>query len=87
MILAWLVAEDDGAKRKIVSLLADRDEDLSLVKATLQGMAITYTPPVFLTMRTKTDNTLHLEQVEGLSEEDPGQKDHKEMLETLLQFV
>jgi hypothetical protein len=31
VILAWLLAEDDGAKRKIVSLLADRDEDLSLI--------------------------------------------------------
>ncbi|KAJ5951703.1 uncharacterized protein N7479_010116 [Penicillium vulpinum] len=36
VILAWLIAEDDGAKRKIVSLLADRDEDLSLVRGTLQ---------------------------------------------------
>lgn len=37
VILAWLIAEDDGAKRKIVSLLADRDEDLSLIRGTLQG--------------------------------------------------
>jgi len=37
VILAWLLAEDDGAKKKIVSLLADRDEDLSLVRGTLQG--------------------------------------------------
>ncbi|CAG8903160.1 unnamed protein product [Penicillium egyptiacum] len=37
VILAWLLAEDDGAKRKIVSLLADRDEDLSLIRGTLQG--------------------------------------------------
>ncbi|OJJ66566.1 hypothetical protein ASPBRDRAFT_35001 [Aspergillus brasiliensis CBS 101740] len=51
VILAWLVAEDDGAKQKIVSLLADRDEDLSLIRRTLQ------------------------EQVEGLSEDEPGEKD------------
>lgn len=37
VILAWLVAEDDGAKKKIQSLLADRDGDLSLVRKTLQG--------------------------------------------------
>lgn len=37
VILAWLVAEDDGAKRKIVSLLADRDETLSLIHSTLKG--------------------------------------------------
>ncbi|KAH8431130.1 beta-catenin-like protein 1 [Aspergillus melleus] len=63
VILAWLVAEDDGAKRKIVSLLADRDETLSLIHSTLK------------------------EQIEGLVEDDPGQKDQKEMLETLLQFL
>lgn len=37
VILAWLIAEDDGAKKKVVALLADRDEDLSLVRGTLQG--------------------------------------------------
>ncbi|PLN80558.1 DUF1716-domain-containing protein [Aspergillus taichungensis] len=63
VILAWLVAEDDGAKKKVVSLLADRDEDLTLIQKTLK------------------------EQVEGLTDDDPGQKDRKEMLETLLQFV
>ncbi|RAL04322.1 beta-catenin-like protein 1 [Aspergillus ibericus CBS 121593] len=63
VILAWLVAEDDGAKQKIVALLADRDENLSLVRRTLQ------------------------EQAEGLSEDEPGEKDSKEMLETLLQFL
>lgn len=37
VILAWLVAEDDGARKKIRSLLADRDETLNDVKAALQG--------------------------------------------------
>ena len=37
VILAWLVAEDDGAGKRIQSLLADRDESLSVVKATIQG--------------------------------------------------
>ncbi|KAK0102438.1 hypothetical protein ONS95_006057 [Cadophora gregata] len=36
VVLAWLVAEDDGAKKKIQSLLADRDESLAVVKATIQ---------------------------------------------------
>lgn len=36
VILAWLVAEDGGAKKRIVQLLADRDEGLKEVKATLQ---------------------------------------------------
>ena len=38
VILAWLVAEDDAAGKRIQSLLADRDEDLTVVKATLQGL-------------------------------------------------
>ncbi|KAL1964533.1 hypothetical protein VTN77DRAFT_6830 [Rasamsonia byssochlamydoides] len=62
VILAWLVAEDDGAKSKISSLLADRDEDLSLIRKTLQ------------------------EQMDGLGDEDPGEKDLKDMLGTLMQF-
>ncbi|OJJ48119.1 hypothetical protein ASPZODRAFT_130048 [Penicilliopsis zonata CBS 506.65] len=63
VILAWLVAEDDGAKKKIQSVLADRDETLSLIRATLQ------------------------EQMEGLQDDEPEQKDVKDMLGTLLQFL
>jgi beta-catenin-like protein 1 len=37
VILAWLVAEDDGADKKIRSLLADRDETLAVVKVSIQG--------------------------------------------------
>lgn len=36
-ILAWLVAEDDGAKNIIVKGLAERDENLADVKRTLQA--------------------------------------------------
>ncbi|EGS20054.1 uncharacterized protein CTHT_0045540 [Thermochaetoides thermophila DSM 1495] len=36
VILAWLVAEDDGARRKIKELLADRDETFDVIKATIQ---------------------------------------------------
>ncbi|KAF2853567.1 DUF1716-domain-containing protein [Plenodomus tracheiphilus IPT5] len=35
-ILAWLVAEDDGAKKVIVKTLGERDESLADVKKTLQ---------------------------------------------------
>ena len=35
VILAWLVAEDRGARRKIKQLLAERDETFSVIKATL----------------------------------------------------
>ena len=37
VILAWLVAEDDGASKRIQSLLADHDESLAVVKVTIQG--------------------------------------------------
>ncbi|EFX04650.1 duf1716 domain containing protein [Grosmannia clavigera kw1407] len=36
VILAWLVAEDDGAQRKICVLLADRDETLATLRLSLQ---------------------------------------------------
>ena len=38
VVLAWLLAEDDGAGKRIQSLLADRDESLAVVKATIQGI-------------------------------------------------
>lgn len=79
MILAWLVAEDDGAKKKVVSLLADRDEDLSLVRGTLQGKISLWSGVIASLTLT--------EQLEGLEDEDQGQKDFKDMLSTLLQFV
>jgi beta-catenin-like protein 1 len=37
VILAWLVAEDGGADKRIRTLLADGDETLAVVKATIQG--------------------------------------------------
>ena len=36
-VLAWLVAEDEGAKKAVVQALGERDEGLKDVKATLQA--------------------------------------------------
>ena len=36
VILAWLIAEDGGAGKKIVSLLADRDETVEVIRSTIQ---------------------------------------------------
>lgn len=36
VILAWLIAEDGGAKKKIQELLADRDETFAMIKATIR---------------------------------------------------
>jgi beta-catenin-like protein 1 len=36
LVLAWLIAEDDGARDKIRELLADRDETFEVVKASLR---------------------------------------------------
>ncbi|KAI9858901.1 MAG: hypothetical protein M1813_007203 [Trichoglossum hirsutum] len=46
VVLAWLIAEDDGAKNRVQEVLADRDEDLSLIKATLEEQAKTMTEGV-----------------------------------------
>lgn len=35
-VLAWLIAEDGGASRKITALLAERDETFEVVKTSLQ---------------------------------------------------
>lgn len=37
VILAWLVAEDVGAEKEIRRLFAERDEDLGVVRGTIQG--------------------------------------------------
>lgn len=75
------MAEDDGAKQKVVSLLKDRDEDLSLIRATLQGTVNASADSIY------RDANYFQEQIEGFTGDDAGQKDHKEMLSTLLQFV
>jgi beta-catenin-like protein 1 len=36
VILAWLIAEDDGARKKIQALLADRDETFAVIRETIQ---------------------------------------------------
>lgn len=38
--LAWLVAEDSGARKKVVALLSERDESLANIKATLEGQMV-----------------------------------------------
>jgi beta-catenin-like protein 1 len=38
VLLAWLVAEDAGAERRVRELLAERDEGLGILKGTIQGM-------------------------------------------------
>ncbi|KAK8063492.1 hypothetical protein PG996_008144 [Apiospora saccharicola] len=36
VVLAWLVAEDDGARKKITALLAERDETLRTIRASIE---------------------------------------------------
>ncbi len=38
LILAWLVAEDDGARKHITNALTKQSESLETVKASLQGI-------------------------------------------------
>ena len=73
-ILAWLVAEDDGAKAAIVKALAERDEGLPDVWKTLaerdEGL-----PNVRKTLQAQLDGVLAVEAAE------------REMLETLIGFL
>ena len=54
VILAWLVAEDEGASKTIQILLADRDESLAEVKATIQGMFLFFRYRTLLTFSRAT---------------------------------
>jgi beta-catenin-like protein 1 len=36
VVLAWLVAEDDGVRKKVAALLAERDEGLGVIEKTIQ---------------------------------------------------
>lgn len=40
VVLAWLVAEDEGAKERVKALLGERDEGLEVVRGTLEGMEL-----------------------------------------------
>jgi len=40
VVLAWLVAEDPGAERKIRALFAERDEGLSVLRGSIRGMSL-----------------------------------------------
>lgn len=83
MILAWLVAEDDGAKKKIQDLLTDRDENLGTIKMTLQGSYCTV--PVHTISVSRWLLTEIAEQINTMTAtDDPGLKD---MLSTLLDFL
>lgn len=48
VVLAWLVAEDDGARQKIQDELSKREETLEDLKKSLQGMTHIHTtsPPL-----------------------------------------
>lgn len=40
VVLAWLAAEDEGARKKVKGLLGERDEGLEVVRGTLEGRQI-----------------------------------------------
>lgn len=82
VIIAWLAAEDTGARKKLQSLLADRDESFQDVKATIQR---SFSPLPYLPSRT---DILRAEQLDGMNasaeEEDSVLKD---MLATLIEHL
>lgn len=48
VLLAWLVAEDDGASQKVKELLAQRDETLGVLSESLNGMSASLVIHLFL---------------------------------------
>jgi len=90
VILAWLIAEDDGAKNRIQEIFADRDEDLSLIKDTLEGM-----PPKPRKLQMSSQQLIHaddlLEQARVITEGENVDEDvdfaMKDILSTLIRFL
>ncbi|EHK99976.1 hypothetical protein M7I_4059 [Glarea lozoyensis 74030] len=69
VILAWLVAEDDGAAGRIKTLLGERDEGLEVVKRTIVGEF--RIPPYFFYAaggRTSEEETLMRDMLSTLSQ-------------------
>lgn len=81
LILAWLVAEDDGSRSRIKALLEDKKGSISDIKATLQGLSPGC--PLHVPLL-----TVSAERLDGMNasgeDEDPILKD---MLGTLLQYL
>lgn len=86
VILAWLVAEDEGARRRIEELLADRDEGLGDVRDTLQGeFAASEWGVWVMSLSLANDFAAQLNSMNASpEEEDPMLKD---MLSTLIQHL
>lgn len=89
VILAWLCAEDEGARRKVRELLAERDEGLGDVKRTLQGefdlvhrykLLVGFGMGYFANDMTEQLNSMNA----GPEDEDPMLKD---MLSTLISHL
>jgi beta-catenin-like protein 1 len=82
VILAWLIAEDDGAGERIRDLLADRDESLAVIRVTLQG-------EFFLSWQLAiTHRLLCVEQLDGMVDiETEEEQITRDMLGTLIQFL
>lgn len=93
VILAWLAAEDIGAKKKIQALLADRDETFQVVKTSLQRSFPPLSPYLsynlsFLYHTIARELMFRTEQLDSMnaSEEDEDSV-LKDMLTTLLQHL
>lgn len=92
MILAWLAAEDIGARKKIQALLADRDETFQVVKNSLQrSFPLSFPPPKNLSIpfhKIAQELMFRTEQLDSMnaSEEDEDSV-LKDMLTTLLQHL
>ncbi|KAI9742197.1 MAG: hypothetical protein M1818_004097 [Claussenomyces sp. TS43310] len=85
ILLAWVVAEDDGAAKRIRSLLAERDETLDAVKATIQGET---SHSDILGRALRLTLPLNIEQLDTMTDAET-EEEHmtRDMLDTLTKFL
>lgn len=83
LCLAWLCAEDDGARGKVRGLLEESGMGLEHVRATLQGtLSLSFPERQMLTA------WKFLEQIDGMDgEENEEQRLTKDMMNTLVSFL
>lgn len=82
VILAWMVAEDAGAEKKVRDLLAERDESLALLKNTIQGMSN------YRLIHSVCEANMRIEQLDTIGDaESKEEKNTKGMLEALIPFL
>lgn len=92
LVLAWLCAEDDGARRKVEEVLGEKGLSTAVVRETLKGRFCSLDHEVIYIYEANV-GLLLLDQLDSMddgsddSEVDDETRNMKEMLATLIKFV